>query len=300
MGKVLVGIDKGKNFRVFLADATDIAKEATSIHETNPIASVLLARVCTATAIMTKMLKSDDNKLTLQFKGDGPAREILATGYGSVDVKAYISSGDFYVDNISDALGIGELTVIKDIGLKEPYLGKIALATGEIAEDLTAYFFVSEQSNSSVLLGVSLDDDGNIVHSGGVIIQMLPGGDESCVSALEKFIETKPSITNVMSDISKKDKVLSDSGFIKEVFLEFFKDLDDEYRPSILDEYDVSWNCNCSKDVMEKALMTVGIEDLKDILNTDGHAELQCHFCRGKYDFKEEDLESIIRLLESN
>ena len=166
MNKALIAIDRSKSFRVYLTISTDLVQEAAKIHDTTPLASAGLGRVLTAAGLMGIMLKDDDNKLTLHFKGDGPARQILATAYGDGRVKGYISNP--YVDlplndqgklDVGGSLGVGDLTVIKDLGLKEPYTGTIALVDGEIADDLTAYFYISEQQNSSVALGVKVERD---------------------------------------------------------------------------------------------------------------------------------------------
>lgn len=173
MNKALIAIDRSKSFRVYLTISTDLVQEAAKIHDTTPLASAGLGRVLTAAGLMGIMLKDDDNKLTLHFKGDGPARQILATAYGDGRVKGYISNP--YVDlplndqgklDVGGSLGVGDLTVIKDLGLKEPYTGTIALVDGEIADDLTAYFYISEQQNSSVALGVKVERDLSIGAAG--------------------------------------------------------------------------------------------------------------------------------------
>ena len=157
MSKAMIAVDKSGSYRVYVAVTTDLVEEAVSIHDTTPVASAALGRVLTAAGLMGIMLKSDEDKLTVNFKGNGQARQILATAHGDGTVKGYIANP--YVDlplkengklDVGGALGEGELTVIKDLGLKEPYMGTIALVSGEIADDLTAYFYISEQQNSSV------------------------------------------------------------------------------------------------------------------------------------------------------
>ena len=209
MNKALIAIDRSKSFRVYLTISTDLVQEAAKIHDTTPLASAGLGRVLTAAGLMGIMLKDDDNKLTLHFKGDGPARQILATAYGDGRVKGYISNP--YVDlplndqgklDVGGSLGVGDLTVIKDLGLKEPYTGTIALVDGEIADDLTAYFYISEQQNSSVALGVKVERDLSIGAAGGMIIQMLPDAQEGAVDALEKMIGAMPPLTTLISGLS--------------------------------------------------------------------------------------------------
>lgn len=209
MNKALIAIDRSKSLRVYLTISTDLVQEAAKIHDTTPLASAGLGRVLTAAGLMGIMLKDDDNKLTLHFKGDGPARQILATAYGDGRVKGYISNP--YVDlplndqgklDVGGSLGVGDLTVIKDLGLKEPYTGTIALVDGEIADDLTAYFYISEQQNSSVALGVKVERDLSIGAAGGMIIQMLPDAQEGAVDALEKMIGAMPPLTTLISGLS--------------------------------------------------------------------------------------------------
>lgn len=212
MSKAIIALDKSKSYRVYLTISTDMVQEAAGIHETTPLASAGLGRVLTAAGLMGIMLKNDEDKLTLNFRGDGPAGQILATAYGSGAVKGYIA--DPYIElplnekgklDVGGSLGIGELTVIKDLGLKEPYVGTVALVNGEIAEDLTAYFYISEQQNTSVALGVKVERDYSIGAAGGMIIQMLPGGSEEAVDLLEDMLSKMRPLTAIISAISTKD-----------------------------------------------------------------------------------------------
>ena len=342
MNKALIAIDRSKSFRVYLTISTDLVQEAAKIHDTTPLASAGLGRVLTAAGLMGIMLKDDDNKLTLHFKGDGPARQILATAYGDGRVKGYISNP--YVDlplndqgklDVGGSLGVGDLTVIKDLGLKEPYTGTIALVDGEIADDLTAYFYISEQQNSSVALGVKVERDLSIGAAGGMIIQMLPDAQEGAVDALEKMIGAMPPLTTLISglsgssdpEIDRPAEVASaddseqpagetlqadDSGQPAGVTLqadaenqaaserlaallqEIFKDVPEEYQPEILAEREIRWECDCSRERIESALLTIGRRDLTEIIEEDGEAELQCQFCCKKYHFNKDELVAIL------
>ncbi len=192
MSKAIIAIDKSRSFRVYCTVTTDLVQQAADIHRTTPLASAGLGRVLTAAGLMGIMMKDPGDKLTIYFKGDGPAKQILATAYGTGSVKGYIANPDVDLPltdkgklDVGGSLGVGELTVIKDLGLKEPYVGTIALVSGEIADDLTAYFFISEQQNSSVALGVKVERDLSIGAAGGMIIQMLPDAEEGAVDALE-------------------------------------------------------------------------------------------------------------------
>ena len=342
MNKALIAIDRSKSFRVYLTISTDLVQEAAKIHDTTPLASAGLGRVLTAAGLMGIMLKDDDNKLTLHFKGDGPARQILATAYGDGRVKGYISNP--YVDlplndqgklDVGGSLGVGDLTVIKDLGLKEPYTGTIALVDGEIADDLTAYFYISEQQNSSVALGVKVERDLSIGAAGGMIIQMLPDAQEGAVDALEKMIGAMPPLTTLISGLSgSSDPEIDrpaeaasaddseqpagetlqadDSGQLAGETLqadaenqaaserlaallqEIFKDVPEEYQPEILAEREIRWECDCSRERIESALLTIGRRDLTEIIEEDGEAELQCQFCCKKYHFNKDELVAIL------
>ena len=329
MNKALIAIDRSKSFRVYLTISTDLVQEAAKIHDTTPLASAGLGRVLTAAGLMGIMLKDDDNKLTLHFKGDGPARQILATAYGDGRVKGYISNP--YVDlplndqgklDVGGSLGVGDLTVIKDLGLKEPYTGTIALVDGEIADDLTAYFYISEQQNSSVALGVKVERDLSIGAAGGMIIQMLPDAQEGAVDALEKMIGAMPPLTTLISGLSgSSDPEIDrpaeaasadDSGQpagetlqadaenqavserLAVLLQEIFKDIPEEYQPEILAEREIRWECDCSRERIESALLTIGRRDLTEIIEEDGEAELQCQFCCKKYHFNKDELAAIL------
>ena len=342
MNKALIAIDRSKSFRVYLTISTDLVQEAAKIHDTTPLASAGLGRVLTAAGLMGIMLKDDDNKLTLHFKGDGPARQILATAYGDGRVKGYISNP--YVDlplndqgklDVGGSLGVGDLTVIKDLGLKEPYTGTIALVDGEIADDLTAYFYISEQQNSSVALGVKVERDLSIGAAGGMIIQMLPDAQEGAVDALEKMIGAMPTLTTLISGLSgsfdpeidrpAEAAPADDSGQpagetlqaddsgqpagetlqadaenqeaserLAALLQEIFKDVPEEYQPEILAEREIRWECDCSRERIESALLTIGRRDLTEIIEEDGEAELQCQFCCKKYHFNKDELVEIL------
>lgn len=299
MNKAIIALDRSKSFRVYLTISTDLVQEAADIHDTTPLAAAGLGRVLTAAGLMGIMLKDADNKLTLHFKGDGPAKQILATAYSDGRVKGYISNP--YVDlplndkgklDVGGSLGVGELTVIKDLGMREPYTGTIALVDGEIADDLTAYFYISEQQNSSVALGVKVERDLSIGAAGGMIIQMLPDAEEGAVDALEKMIGEMPPLTTLISQLVEDDQ---DAGKrVAALLQKIFKDVPEEYQPEILEEREIRWECDCSRERIENALLTIGRKDLTEIIEEDGQAELQCQFCCKKYHFNKDDLVAIL------
>lgn len=305
MSKAIIAIDKSRSFRVYLTITTDMVQTASRIHDATPLAAAGLGRVLTAAGLMGIMMKNPGDKLTVNFKGDGPAGQILATAYGTGKVKGYISNP--YVDlplteagklDVGGSLGIGELSVIRDIGLKEPYMGTIALVTGEIADDLTAYFYISEQQNTSVALGVKVETDYSIGAAGGMIIQMLPDAEEGAIDALEAMIANMPPLTVLIDRVKAGGAGLSEIGVLRSLLEEIFSylpaDVRYTYAPEILDERDIIWECDCSRERIEQALMTIGAADLKEIIEEDGKAELQCQFCLKKYNFSKEELEEIL------
>lgn len=301
MNKVLIALDKSKSYRVYITITTELVQRAAKIHDTTPVASAGLGRVLTAAGLMGIMLKNDEEKLTVNFKGDGPAKQILATAYGNGDVKGYIA--DPYIDlplndqgklDVGGSLGIGDLTVIKDLGLKEPYVGTIALVSGEIADDLTAYFYISEQQNTSVALGVKVERDCSIGAAGGMIIQMMPDAADGAVDALEKMVAEMEPLTTVISRVTETSKGMTKAGLVNKMLEEIFKDMPEEYKPEVLDEREIKWNCDCSRKRIEQALMTIGKKDLAEIIEEDGKAELQCQFCLEKYHFNREELTEIL------
>ncbi len=301
MSKAIIAIDKSKSYRVYITITTDMVQQAADIHDTTPLAAAGLGRVLTAAGLMGIMFKNPQDKLTVNFKGDGPAKQILATAYGDGSIKGYISNP--YVDlphkengklDVGGALGIGDLTVIKDLGMKEPYVGTIALVGGEIADDLTAYFFISEQQNSSVALGVKVEKDLSIGAAGGMIIQMLPDAEEGAVDALEKMIGEMEPLTTIISRVAENAGALSEAGLVTKLMDEIFKDMPDEYMPQALEERDITWNCDCSHERLEQVLMTIGRKDMTQIIEEDGEAELQCQFCLKKYHFGKDELTEIL------
>ncbi len=305
MSKALIAIDRSGSFRVCAAITTDLVREAAQIHGTTPTASAGLGRVLTAAGMMGILMKEPDNKLTVNFKGDGPAKQYLATAYGDGRVKGYVANP--YVDlpltaegklDVGGSLGIGELSVIRDLGMKEPYMGTIALVNGEIAEDLTAYFFISEQQNTSVALGVRVERDLSIGAAGGMIIQMLPDAQEGAVDALEEMIGRMEPITTTISRVTSEGKGMTEEALVRRMTEEIFAGMPEDYQIRILEERDIQWSCDCSRQRIEQALMTIGVRDLEEIIEEDGQAELQCQFCLKKYQFNKEELQAILEVIK--
>lgn len=299
MSKVLIAMDKSGSFRVHVTITTELCREAAKIHETTPVATAGLGRVLTGTALMSTMLGEPDNKLTVMFKGDGPARQILACANGNGDIKGYIANPnvDLPLNNgkldVGGSLGIGELTVIRDMGMGEPYSGTIALVSGEIAEDLAAYYFISEQMNTSVALGVKVGEDLDVLVAAGMFVQMLPGAQEGAVDELEKLLGDMPPITTVAEQTLVRSAGLTEEGILEEMLKLIFGGLSDDYALEVKGSRDVRWQCDCSRDRMKNALATIGKDDLREIIDEDGQAELSCNFCNSKYKFEKNELEEI-------
>ena len=285
MSNAIIGIDKSGSYRVYAAVTTEMVGEAARIHDTTPVASAALGRVLTAAGLMGIMLKSSEDKLTINFKGDGPAKQILATAHGDGTVKGYIANP--YIElplkengklDVGGAVGKGELTVIKDLGLREPYVGTVELVSGE----------------SSVALGVRVERDLSVGAAGGMVIQMLPGAEEGAVDALEKMLGGMEPLTAIINRIMENSPGLSESDIVRRMTEEIFTGMPDGYALQILEQRQIEWECDCSRERMARALATIGRDDLREIIEEDGKAELQCHFCLSSYEFSRQELEDIL------
>ena len=301
MSNAYIGLDKSGSYRVYLAVTTDLVEEARRIHDTTPVATAGLGRVITGAGIMGLMLKNQSDKLTVIFKGDGPAKQILATSFADGRVKGYIANP--YVDlplnevgklDVGGSLGIGELTVIKDLGLREPYVGTIALVDGEIADDLTAYYYISEQQNTAISLGVKVDTDCSVMAAGGMIIQLLPDAEEGTVDALEEMLADLPPITTLVEEAANAADGQGEEKMLSHMMERIFGRMPEAYRVDGLEFRDLRWECDCSEERLEQVLMTIGEKDLTDIIEEDGQAELVCQFCCKKYHFDKGHLERIL------
>ena len=274
--------------RVFVANTRETVEKAFEYHKTSPVISAALGRALTGTAMMGSMLKGEDDMLTLQIKGDGPAGIITVTSDSKSRVKGY--AGNPRVDlplteegklDVKTAIGKGTLTVMKDMGLKEPYVGQIPLTSGEIAEDLTYYFAKSEQTPSAVALGVLVDKDYTIKQAGGFIIQLMPEADEDTIFSLEIKLHEMEPVTAML-----------EKGMTPEDIMDY---LIGDLEPNILDKVPVEYYCNCSRERVEKTLISLGKKEIAKIIEEDGKATLHCHFCNKDYEFNEEDLMNIIK-----
>lgn len=285
---IIRATDKKKQIRAFAAVTTNLVEEGRKIHDTSPVVSAAMGRLMTAAGMMGYMLKGEKDIITLQIKGDGPLRGIVVTADNKGNVKGYPynPSVDLPLNSIGKldvkgAIGNGYLTVIKDLGLKEPYIGQTKLVSGEIAEDLTFYFYNSEQIPSAVALGVLVDRDWSIKKAGGFIIQLMPETDEETISKLENNLKKISSITSLLEE-----------GKLAEDILEMLLG-----EIEILDKLPVNYNCNCTREKIRKALISIGLKDLKEMLEEDKGGEVKCFFCNSSYVFNEDDLKEIIQEL---
>jgi len=278
-----------KSARVFIANTYNLVNEAFKIHNTTPVVTAALGRTLTATAIMGAMLKNDSDVLTVTIKGKGQIGGIVATTNNKCEVKGYVFNNHVQIPNkpgyiakldVSAAIGEGILTITKDVGLKEPQSGQVPLVSGEIAEDITYYYAKSEQTPSSVALGVLVNRDYTVKQAGGFIIQLLPHAKEGFIKHLENIIPTLPPITTMLEN---GDDILK---------LIFPKQSINNNGSTVPTYY-----CNCNRNKTQKALMAVGKKELLAILKEDKEANIHCHFCKKDYNFTENDINEIIKLV---
>lgn len=275
------------SIRAFACLTKDTVNEAFLHHKTSPTATTALGRLLTAASMMGAMLKGEKDTITLQLTGNGPIGRVLATSDSSSNVKGYADYPQVDMPlnaagklDVGGAVGLdGFLTVITDIGMKEPYIGKIPLVTGEVGDDLTKYFAVSEQVPSAVGLGVLVDTDYTVKTAGGFIIQVMPEATDDDISRLEENINNVKSVTALFEEGKSPEDIL---GIILQGF---------EYH--ITEKTDTKYFCDCSRERVERAVISLGEEEVRKIIEEDGKAELSCHFCSKKYDFSKEELEAL-------
>ena len=283
-----------------LCETTETVQRCADIHGSTPVCTAALGRLMTGTSMMGIMMKGEEENVTVTIKGDGPMGTLVAVAnHGKLRCCADNPKVELPLRadgklDVGGSLGIGELSVIRDLGLKEPYMGTIALVNGEIAEDLTAYFFISEQQNTSVALGVKVERDLSIGAAGGMIIQMLPNAEEGAVDALEEMIGKMEPVTTTISRITSESKGMTETALVHRMVSEIFAEMPQEYQVRILKDRDITWHCDCSRQRIEQALMAIGTKDLQEIIEEDGQAELQCQFCLKKYHFNKEELQAIL------
>jgi len=275
--------------RAFAATTKDIVEYARKAHNTSPVATAALGRLLTGGAMMGVMMKGDKDVLTLQIKCSGPIGGITVTADSKGNVKGYVNNPQVMLPanekgklDVGKAVDLGVLSVIKDLGLKEPYVGQTELKTGEIAEDLTYYFASSEQVPSAVGLGVLMEKDNTVCQAGGFIIQLMPFASEEVVSQLEKNLAEVSSVTELM-----------DQGYTPEMILE---KLLGNLGLEINEKTETKFYCNCDKVRVGKVLISLGEKELQSMIDEGKDVELNCHFCNTNYVFNVEELKELLEL----
>ncbi|WP_010245894.1 Hsp33 family molecular chaperone HslO [Acetivibrio cellulolyticus] len=274
--------------RAIAAITTNMVKDAMNIHGLSPLASVALGRTMTAASLMSTFLKGSKDTLTIQIKGDGPLGGIVVVSDSSANVRGYVHNPLIYLPlnengkyDVAGAIGSnGYLNVIRDLGLKEPYIGYVDLVTGEIAEDIAYYFASSEQVPSVVALGVLTNSEEFILSSGGFIIQLMPGADENTISLIEEKISGIPSVTKLLSEGKTPEDIL-------ELIL-------GDMNLKIGEKAPCKYQCNCTRERMERNIMSLGKNEIMSMVEEQHGAETQCYFCNSKYQFSEKELLDLI------
>ena len=272
--------------RAYAVRSTKLVGEAQRRHYTWPTASAALGRAMTATVMMGAMLTGDD-KLTVKIDGDGPLGHILVDGNAKGEVRGYVLNPQTHFDlnehgklDVRRAVGTtGTLTVVKDIGMRDFFTGQIPIVSGELGEDFTYYFSTSEQVPSSVGVGVLVNPDNSILAAGGFIIQLMPGTDDETITKIENHLKVMPPISKQI------EKGLTPEELLEEI-------LGDE-PIKFLETMPVSFTCTCSKERFGDAMVSLGADEIQDMIETDGQAEVHCHFCNEKFIFTKEELEEL-------
>ncbi len=274
--------------RAFAATTRETVEAARAAHDTSPVATAALGRLLTAGAMMGVMMKGEEDLLTIKIQGDGPIEGLTVTADSKGDVKGYVFNPSVMLPpnakgklDVGGALGVGVLSVIKDIGLKEPYVGQTILVTGEIGDDLTYYFATSEQTPSSVALGVLMNKENTVRQAGGFILQLLPGASDAVVTKLEEKLKEITSVTALLQ-----------AGDTPEMILEHILG---EFGLEINDKLPTRFHCNCSKERVEKALISIGKRDIQEMIADGKPVSVNCHFCNTDYTFSVDELKAILK-----
>lgn len=275
--------------RIFVAVTTDMVNEAQKIHNTFPVATAALGRTLTACAMMGQGLKNDTDSITVQFRGDGPLGNMVAITDNKSQVRGYVVNP--FVDlplnskgklDVGGAVGRGQLNVIYDLSMKEPYSGQVPIQTGEIAEDLTYYFAKSDQIPTAMGLGVLVNPDNKAACAGGFMIQLMPEATEEVAGIIEDRMAEAPSITKMLSDGMSAEDILF---YLTQDFSMIMQ------NETVVPQY----KCKCSTDRMRRAVISIGKEELRKIIDEDGKCEVECQFCNNKYVFEKAELEDMYK-----
>jgi molecular chaperone Hsp33 len=286
---IVRGTAANSQIRAFAITSKEMVEAARQAHNTSPVATAALGRLLSAGSMMGIMMKGDKDILTLQIKAGGPLGGITVTADSKGNVKGYVKNPEVIIPanangklDVATAVGVGFMNVIKDMGLKEPYIGQTVLQTSEIAEDLTYYFATSEQVPSSVGLGVLMEHDNTVKQAGGFIIQLMPFADEEVISKLENSLKEVTSVTKLLDEGMTPEMIL-------DKILGGFEDLE------ILETLPTQFSCNCSKERIEKAIISIGKKEITQMIQDGEEIEVKCHFCNTSYQFSIEELEDILK-----
>lgn len=285
---IVRGTAANNQIRVFAATTRDLVEHARAAHNTSPVSTAALGRLLTGGVMMGSMMKGDKDMLTLQIQCSGPITGLTVTADSKGNVKGYAYNPNVMLPpseagklDVGKALDLGVLSVIKDMGLKEPYMGQTQLVSGEIAEDLTYYFATSEQVPSAVALGVLMEKDNTVKRAGGFIIQLMPFAEDGLAEKLEEKLKNVTSITSLL------EKGMSPEDIVEELLGEF--------GVEFMDTLPAQFYCNCCKERVSKALISVGVKELNEMIQEGKPVELNCHFCNTNYTFSVEELKEILR-----
>lgn len=286
MDKLVRCISTDGTLVMMAADTTEMVEKAQEIHSPSAVVTAALGRLLTGASLMGSMLKGKDDSLTLRINGGGPAGSVLAVSDSEGNTRGYAANNIVEIPlnskgklDVAGAVGTnGSLTVIKDLGLKEPYVGQVPIISGEIAEDITSYYASSEQTPTVCALGVLVNPDLTVKAAGGFIIQLLPTADEETISAVERCIEGIPAVTSMITDGLTPEQIC------KKVLPEF--------ELEVLDESNPEYKCNCSRERVMKALISVGEKELRDMQN-DEITQVNCQFCGKSYDFTSREIKEL-------
>lgn len=289
MGRILRAISSDGAVMMCITDSSDVVAKAEQIHKTSAVVTAALGRLLTASSLMGNMLKSQDASLTLRLSGDGPCGSLIAVSDYHGNPRGYVQNAIVELPlnshgklDVSGAVGKnGNLYVIRDLGFGEPYVGQLPIVSGEIAEDITSYYAISEQIPTVCALGVLVNPDLSVNCAGGYLVQLLPGADEDVITRLENNLNGLESMT----------QMLSKGMTIEEICNRVL----DGFHPEVLDEFPTEYRCNCSKKRVEKALVSIGRDELKKIYNEEETTEISCHFCNKKYIFTKENILSLLK-----
>lgn len=287
--RIVRAMDPEGRVRILAACTTDTVECCRLLHDMNPTPCAALGRLLTGAALMSCTLKNPGDTLTLQIRCDGPIGGMVAVADAEAAVRGYAYRSDFDLPlngrgkfDVAGAVGTGTLHVLKDLGLKDPYIGSVDLLSGEIAEDLTGYYASSEQTPTAMILGVLIGPEGRVLQAGGLFIQLMPEVGESLVEPLEAIIAGLPAMTAMLSQgLSPEDIILNQFGGL---------------HAGILDTRPVTYRCNCSLERMERNLVSLGRKELSELAEDPAGIELQCHFCSRKYAFT---IDSVKTLMEA-